>query len=80
MLVGVTPRPFWYVSWGEPVVVLFRVPVLSSSVVRVGWLVGGIFFFRSLAALAKNFIPGYLSSFFLYANPWWSVVPWNKRI
>ena len=31
MLVGVTPRPFWYVSWGEPVVVLFRVPVSSSS-------------------------------------------------
>ena len=22
MLVVVTPRPFWYVSWGEPVVIL----------------------------------------------------------
>ena len=31
MLVGVTPRPFWYVSLGEPVVVVFRVPVSSSS-------------------------------------------------
>ena len=39
MLVGVTPRPFWYVSWGEPVVVVFRVPVSSSwTVVRVGVL------------------------------------------
>ena len=40
MLVGVTPRPFWYVSWGEPVVVVFCVPVSSSwtVVIRVGVL------------------------------------------
>ena len=67
MLVGVTPRPFWYVSWGEPVVVVFRVPVWSSAVVvRVGWW---HLFFSSLAALATNFIGGYRVIFFFVCKP-----------
>ena len=72
MLVGVTPRPFWYVSWGEPVVVLFRVPVLSSSgrpwSGLVGWLVASFFFGPSQPSRQISTV-GTVSSFFFFFRP-----------
>ena len=64
MLVVVTRRSFWYVSSGEPVVVLraylFRRRPWSGSGL-VGWW---HLFFPSLAALATNFNHGYRVIFF----------------
>ena len=43
MLVGVTPRSFWYISSGKPVVVV-RAYLFRRRPVGPGWLVASFFF------------------------------------
>ena len=76
-------RSRWEVCWlwsrGAPFGTFLRGNLWSSSlrtcfvVVRPWWygsgLVGGIFFFRSLAALATNFNGGYCVIFFFVCKP-----------
>ena len=68
MLVGVTPRPFWYVSWGEPVVVLhvYLFRRRGGPGPGPGWW---HLFFSSLAALATNSNRGYRVIFFFVCKP-----------